>query len=76
MIEIARDILKKNMKITSEEYRLRQIERFTVTANLISRELDWDLKYPFLEYQIESADDWLKSHEGLWPQYYSSSQGI
>jgi hypothetical protein len=29
---------------------------------LAQRELDWHLQYPPLEYMIESANSWLKSH--------------
>ncbi|MDR0417913.1 MAG: NAD-dependent epimerase/dehydratase family protein [Puniceicoccales bacterium] len=62
IIEIAGNILHKNIIITPQKHRIGEIERLAISPNLAQRELDWHLQYPHLEYIIETAVRWLHNH--------------
>jgi UDP-glucose 4-epimerase len=65
MIEIAENILHRNMAINPQKHRTGEIECLTVNSNLARQELDWHLQYPQLEYMIESEVSWLRNHGQL-----------
>jgi UDP-glucose 4-epimerase len=62
IIEIAENILRKNITINPQKHRVGEIERLAINPNLAQQELDWHLQYPHLEYTIETAVRWLHNH--------------
>jgi UDP-glucose 4-epimerase len=65
MIQIGEKVTYKPIAVHFHKRRNGEIERLSLDPNLARRELDWRLQYPSLEYMIESANDWLKSHGEL-----------
>jgi UDP-glucose 4-epimerase len=65
IIQIGEKVTYKPIATSSHKRRNGEIERLSLDPSLARRELDWRLQYPSLEYMIESANDWLKSHGGL-----------
>jgi UDP-glucose 4-epimerase len=63
MIEIAGNILHKNIDVKRKKHQNGAIERLAIDPNLARRELGWYLQYPRLEYMIESSASWLRNHE-------------
>ncbi|MDR1906657.1 MAG: NAD-dependent epimerase/dehydratase family protein [Puniceicoccales bacterium] len=65
IIQIGEKVTYKPIAANFHKRRNGEIERLSLDPSLARRELDWHLQYPSLEYMIESANDWLKSHGGL-----------
>jgi UDP-glucose 4-epimerase len=65
IIEITGNILHKNTNVRPKKHRTGEVERSALAPNLARRELGWHLQCPQLEYMIESAVNWLRSHGEL-----------
>jgi UDP-glucose 4-epimerase len=62
IIEAVENVTHRSINIKLQKRRNGEIERLAIDSRLAQRELDWHLQYPSLEYMIESANGWLKSH--------------